>query len=128
MVEDLRAREGVGEVLAVGADGGVEPVGEILLVGDAGEEFLSNEDPSIGDGDGEDHDVVDVAGLDVAVPVEVAAEDQVEGGVVGGELYEEVVKPIEGGVAGDDGEDVDVETGVCSCPDAEHNLDLDTSE
>ena len=48
--------------------------------------------------------------------------------IVGGKFHEEVVEPIEGGVAGDDGEDVDVETGVCSCPDAEHNLDLDTGE
>ena len=78
MIEDLRVREVIGEILEVGTDGGIEPVGEILLVGNAGEEFLSNEDPSIGDGDGEDHDVVDVAGLDVAVPVEVAAEDEVE--------------------------------------------------
>ncbi len=41
--------------------------------------------------------------------MEVSAEDEVEVGVVGGELVEEAVEPTEGGVAGDDGNYVDVD-------------------
>jgi len=102
----------VGEILEIGEDGGVKSVGEALFVGDAGEEFLSDNDIGVGYGDGEGHDIVEVVGFDVAIAVFVPAEDEIEVRVVGWELHEEVVKPTEGGVTGDDRYDIDVDGDV----------------
>lgn len=78
-------------------------------MGDTGKEILGNDSVGVRDGNGEGHYVVEVVGLDVAAPVEVAAENEVKVGVVGRKLHEEVIEPIEGGVASDNGEYVDVD-------------------
>lgn len=83
----LGTGEVVGEVLEVSADRGGEPVGKVLLVGDASEELLGDDDIGGGDGDRESHAVLKVGGLDVAVAVEVAAEDEVEVGEGGGRYW-----------------------------------------
>lgn len=109
VVEDSYVSEMFGEVLEIGTDSSAKPFVEVILVGDAGEEFLCDDDVSVGDGNGEGHDIIKIIGLDVALPVKVSTEDKVEVGIVSGELHKKVVERVEGGIAGDDGKDVDVD-------------------
>ena len=71
----------------------MEPEGQVRLMGDASEEFLGDDDIGVMDSDCEGHDVLQVVGLDVAVAVEVPADDEVEVGVVDRELVEEAAGP-----------------------------------
>ena len=71
---------------------------------DTSEKLLGDYEIGVGNSDCKGHNVVKVVSLDVAVAVEIAAEDEIEMGEVGGKLHKKVLEPFDGSVTGDNRE------------------------